>query len=120
MQLTPVDLKARVERLRGLETGFAREIALQRDDELLLFRERKQYLTAIHEALAGAEAARVVLAGVVKRMERDCKTQLTGRRSPDVRVAPQSTPANGGPARTPWKEKNLPPSAVRLLTAEAL
>jgi hypothetical protein len=44
-------------------------VAQQRDDDLLLFRERRQYLKAIQGALAGAEAARVVLAGVVKRIE---------------------------------------------------
>ena len=72
MQLTLVDLKARIERLGQLERGFAREVALQREaEDQLLFRERKQYLTAIQDALAGAEAAGVVLAGVVKRMERD-------------------------------------------------
>jgi hypothetical protein len=71
MQLTVVDLKARIERLERLERGFAQEIGLQREaEDQLLFRERKQYLTAIQDALAGAEAARVVLAGVVKRMER--------------------------------------------------
>jgi hypothetical protein len=35
---------------------------------VLLFRERLQYMRAIQEALAGAEAARVVLEGVVRRM----------------------------------------------------
>jgi hypothetical protein len=71
MQLTLADLKARIERLARLEQGFAREIGLQREaEDQLLFRERKQYLTAIQDALAGAEAARVVLAGVVKRLER--------------------------------------------------
>jgi hypothetical protein len=30
---------------------------------VLLFRERRQYLVAVQEALAGAEAARVVLEG---------------------------------------------------------
>jgi hypothetical protein len=38
---------------------------------VLLFRERRQYLAGIQDALAGAEAARVVLEGVVKRMEGD-------------------------------------------------
>jgi hypothetical protein len=72
MQLTVVDLKARIARLGQLERGFAREVALQREaEDQLLFRERKQYLTAIQDALAGAEAARVVLAAVVKRVERD-------------------------------------------------
>ena len=43
-------------------------MALQRGaGDQLLFQEREQYLTAIQDALAGAEAARVVLAGVVKR-----------------------------------------------------
>jgi hypothetical protein len=36
---------------------------------VLQFRERKQDLRAVQEALAGAEAARVLLAGVEKRME---------------------------------------------------
>jgi hypothetical protein len=69
--LTLADIQGRIGRLEGLARGFAREVALQRDDELLLFRERKQYLAAVQDALAGAEAARVVLAGVVKRLERD-------------------------------------------------
>jgi hypothetical protein len=72
MQLTLVELKARIVRLGRLGWGFAREVALQQgaEDELL-FRERKQYLKAIQDALAGAEAAGVVLIAVVKRMERD-------------------------------------------------
>jgi hypothetical protein len=58
-------------RLRQLEQGLAREVGLQREDDgLLLFRERKQYLRAVQEALAGAEDAAVVLGGVVRRMER--------------------------------------------------
>jgi hypothetical protein len=36
---------------------------------LLLFAELRVYLKAIRGALAGAEAARVVLPGVVKRLE---------------------------------------------------
>jgi hypothetical protein len=39
------------------------------DDGLLLFGERKKYLCAIQAAMAGAEQAGVVLAGVVKRVE---------------------------------------------------
>jgi hypothetical protein len=37
--------------------------------DLLLHRERKDSLAAVRDALAGAAAARVVLAGVVKRRE---------------------------------------------------
>jgi hypothetical protein len=69
-QLTVEDMRARIARLADLERGLAREIGLQRDGELLLFRERKQYLGAVQDALAGAEAARVALQGVVRRMER--------------------------------------------------
>jgi hypothetical protein len=39
MQLTPADIKGPVARL---ERGFAREVEQQRDDDLLLFRERRQ------------------------------------------------------------------------------
>jgi hypothetical protein len=35
---------------------------------VLLFRERRQHMRAVQEALAGDEAARVVLEGVVRRM----------------------------------------------------
>src|SRR5579871_4411194 len=71
MQLELKDVKARVERLDQLARGLAREVAQQRGaEDVLLFRERKQYLRAIQDALAGAEAARVVLEGVVRRMGR--------------------------------------------------
>jgi len=60
------DLKARIERLAGLAKGLAREVELQ---HVLLFGERKQYLAAIQDALAGTDMAQVVLAGVVKRIE---------------------------------------------------
>jgi hypothetical protein len=65
------DLKARIERLETLAQVFAKEVDLWRgDDGLLLFREKKGYLAAVQDALAGVDAARVVLAGVVRRMER--------------------------------------------------
>ena len=54
----------------GDDRGLAREMELQRGaEDRLLFRERRQYLRAIQDALAGADAARVVLAGVVRRLE---------------------------------------------------
>ena len=63
------DLKALIGRLGQLARGLAKEIGLQRAaEDVLLFRERRQYLRAIQEALAGAETARVVLEGVVRRM----------------------------------------------------
>jgi hypothetical protein len=69
MQLELRDLKARIARLDQLARGLAKEIGLQKGaEDVLMFRERRQYLTGIQDALAGAEAARVVLKGVVKRM----------------------------------------------------
>jgi hypothetical protein len=70
-QLTLADIKARITRLEQLARGLAREVTLQKEDDgRLLFRERKQYLRGIQDALAGADEARVVLAGVVQRLER--------------------------------------------------
>ena len=78
MQLKLAALKARVARLERLSLGLSREALAQRGaEDVLLSRERRQYLAAVQEALAGAEAARVVLAGVVKRMEGDGMTPLS-------------------------------------------
>ena len=69
--LTLADIKARIARLDQLARGLAQEVTLQkRDDGRLLFWERKQYLHGIQDALAGADETRVVLVGVVLRMER--------------------------------------------------
>jgi hypothetical protein len=64
---------AEAERRRHrLARGLAREVELHRGaEDALLVREGKQYLVAVPDALAGADAARVVLAGVVRRMEGD-------------------------------------------------
>jgi hypothetical protein len=68
MQLT--DIRRRVKRLEQLVKGLAKEIGLWRGEEsLLLFGERKRYLKEIHKALLGADAARVILARVVQRLE---------------------------------------------------
>jgi hypothetical protein len=57
MQLELAAIRRRIARLGRLEQGFAREVARQRGaEDQLLFRERKQYLKATQEALAGAEA----------------------------------------------------------------
>jgi hypothetical protein len=70
MQLELRDLKARIERLDRLARGLAKKVGLEKGaEDVLLFRERRQYLRAIQDALAGAEAARVVLVGLVRRME---------------------------------------------------
>jgi hypothetical protein len=64
------DLKARVRRLDDLARGLAKEVALWKGgNDPLLYLERKAYLGAIQDALAGAEAARVVLAKARQRLE---------------------------------------------------
>ena len=72
MQLTLADLKARIARLDRLARGLGKEVVLQRGaDDVLLYREKKQYLAGVQDALAGADAARVVLEGAVRRLEGD-------------------------------------------------
>jgi hypothetical protein len=68
MQLT--DIRRRVKRLERLVEGLSKEIALWRGEEgLLLFGERQRYLKEVHNALFGADAARIILERVVQRME---------------------------------------------------
>jgi hypothetical protein len=70
MQLTLADVISRVARLERLSLGLAWEAAVKQGwVDLLLYRERKQYLAAVRDALSGVEAARVVLARAVRRME---------------------------------------------------
>jgi hypothetical protein len=64
------EIKARIERLDKLARGFSVEVGRWKGaNDPLLFRERKAYLGAVQDALAGVEAARVVLVGVVRRIE---------------------------------------------------
>ena len=68
MNLT--DLRSRVRRLDELARGLAKEVSLWKGgDDPLLYLERKAYLGAIQDALAGAESARVLLAKVCQRLE---------------------------------------------------
>jgi hypothetical protein len=72
MNLT--DLTARVHRLDQLMRGLAKEVALWKEgNDPLLYQERKAYLKAIQDALAGVEAARVVLAKARRRLAEDDK-----------------------------------------------
>jgi hypothetical protein len=64
------DVVARVRRLEELTRGLSREVAVwQEGGDPLLYPERKAYLNAIQDALAGIERARVVLAGARQRLE---------------------------------------------------
>jgi hypothetical protein len=63
-------LIARAARLEQLFRGMCREAALWKKDEgLLEFAERRTYLTAIQDVIAGAEAARVVLLRAKERLD---------------------------------------------------
>jgi hypothetical protein len=63
-------IKARIDRLRELTENLGKEVAAQKaHKDLLLPLERRQYLDALQTALAELDAARVVLVGVVIRME---------------------------------------------------
>jgi hypothetical protein len=79
-----IDLKARVCRLDDLARGLAKEVALWKGgNDPLLYLERKAYLGAIQDALAGVEAARVVLAKARQRLESD-NTKLNHRGTEDT------------------------------------
>jgi hypothetical protein len=68
--MTLTDLRRRIDRLEELARGLAKEVVLlNAANDPLLYVERKTYLTAIQDALAGVEAARVVLAKARQRLE---------------------------------------------------
>ena len=61
--------QGRIAGLDQLARGLAKEVSLWKGgNDPLLFAERRMYLKASQDALAGAEEARVVLARVVKRL----------------------------------------------------
>jgi hypothetical protein len=63
------DLEARIRRLNQLARGLAKEVALWKGgNDPLLYLERKAYLGAIQDALAGVESARVILARARQRL----------------------------------------------------
>lgn len=64
------DLESRIDRLQQLSRGLAKEVVMwKQGDDPLLYLERKAYLSAIMDALAGVESARVVLAKVLQRLQ---------------------------------------------------
>jgi hypothetical protein len=66
------DVEKRLCRLEELTRGLSKEVALWKEgNDPLLYLERKSYLNAIQDALAGVEAARVVLARALQRMQTD-------------------------------------------------
>jgi hypothetical protein len=69
-------IKRRIGRLGELSRGLAKGVVLiKAASDPLLYLERKAYLTAIQDALAGVEGARVVLARAGQRLERGTETR---------------------------------------------
>jgi hypothetical protein len=63
------DVVARERRLEELTRGLSREVSMWKEgNDPLLYLERRSYLNAIQDALAGVEAARVVLARASQRL----------------------------------------------------
>jgi hypothetical protein len=76
--VTEAGVAARVERLHELSLGLAKEVVLiHQGQDPLLYLERKAYLAAIRDALAGVEGARVILARVRQRLEEAARVQPT-------------------------------------------
>src|SRR5215469_14408249 len=79
--MTLTDLKARINRLDELARGLSREVVIWKaGNDPLLYAERKGYLNSIQDALAGVEAARVVLAKARQRLEGESEARPRGRR----------------------------------------
>jgi cobalamin biosynthesis protein CobT len=65
------DLTARVRRLDELGRGLAKEVTLWKAcNDPLFYLERRAYLKAIQDALAGVEEARVTLVQAQRRLEK--------------------------------------------------
>jgi hypothetical protein len=64
------DLTARIQRFDALARGLAKEVTLWKNsNDPLRYLERKAYLRAVQNALAGVEEARVILAKVRQRLD---------------------------------------------------
>lgn len=65
-------MQERLQRLEQLTRGLSREVSLWKEgNDPLLYLERRAYLTAVQDALAGVETARVVLAQALQRIGGD-------------------------------------------------
>jgi hypothetical protein len=62
-------IRARHARLDQPSTGLAKEVVVKDGEDPLLYVERRDYLRALQDALAGVGSARVVLARALHRLE---------------------------------------------------
>lgn len=79
------ELDARVRRLEELARGLAKEMTLWRGGEgPLLYLERRSYLDALRDAVAGTEAAAAVLTRASKRLRDEAARQARPPHEPEV------------------------------------
>ena len=77
-------LAGRVRRLDELARGLTKEVAMWKAcNDPLLYLERKAYLNAIQNALAGLEAAQVILVKARQRLESDRSEKSAERKVPE-------------------------------------
>jgi hypothetical protein len=123
MQLTLADIKRRIDRLHRLARGLAREVEMQRGaEDVLLFRERKQYLAVVQDAPgrgrrgAGAAGRGGESSGPAPASPASSSERSVLRQAPEVRAVCGSaarTDPRGGlgatpvPTATPQPRKDL-------------
>ena len=66
--MSAADLTARIRRLDRLSLGVARETQLVGESDIFLYRERREYLDALHGMASGLEGARVSLVKARRRL----------------------------------------------------
>ena len=67
--MSPAALRARMRRLDELALGMARELQVEKQSDIFLWRERLEYRYALLEAWRGFENARIALARALRRIE---------------------------------------------------
>jgi hypothetical protein len=68
--ITTMGIEARHERLAELARGLAKELVIIKEgNDPLLYLERREYVSAMGDALAGVETARVALAKALHRIQ---------------------------------------------------
>ena len=67
--MSPAAIAARIRRLEQLALGVARELQIEKQTDIFLWRERLEYRYVLLAAWNGFENARVVLAKARQRLE---------------------------------------------------
>jgi hypothetical protein len=67
--MSPAAISARIRRLEQLGLGMARELQIEKQSDIFLWRERLEYRYALLAAWRGFENARIALAKALRRNE---------------------------------------------------